>query len=428
MKKLTAMVGTVLAVVLVLSLALPVMASDTPQTVNTEAVVGGGDAPPYICAKFETPDDNSSTTDTVELIPEPPAPPLPPAEGPNDGWKPIKFYVVLGDTNGVDDIAAVDVSVFYPDGTLKFQVRAVSDGATVRTWTATGGPTTPPAPYNWGPPAPTVRQLTFDNVNNDWDDGLVDMDGDCTPETTVPDALAAYGTRVKYGPNPNIAGNPDFTMEQVIDDIKANKQIMLELVTYMWFHQDACTYKVVAQGTDMSGSTTNPGLENFFDYVSIVSLYIDFSTGINWGAINIGEVNYKYGDRDITTPGLPTVWNNGNDPAQLKVSATKAYLWEGEPPVMRPEKWIDAFDCHLDRKHPSTGAILQEGTVVFTSADGAVLIVDGNGYPVLLPSCEPQQIDFSIHPPIGTKAGTYKGTITLTIEHYTGPPIDHPNE
>ena len=420
MKKLTAMIGIVLAVVLALSLALPVMAA--PSTVPTEAEVGGGDSPPYICAKFETPDDDSSTSG-VQLIPEPPAPPLPPTNPDADGWKPIKFYVILGDTNGVDDIAAVDVSVYYPEsdthtGELKFQVRAVSNGATVPVWTASGGPAMPAAPYNWGPPAPTVRQLIYDNVNDDWDDGLVDIDGDCVPETTVPDALAALGTQVIYGPNPNIINNPPFTMQQVIDDIKANKQIMLELVTYMWFHQDACTYKVVAQGTDMSGSTTDPGLVNYFEYVSIVSLFVDFTT-INWGAINIGEMNMKYGDRDITTPGLPTVWNNGNDPAQLRVSGTKAFLMEGGVPS--ETKYIDSFDCHLDRKDPVTGAIKQEGTVLFTSASAPKLIKDAASDPVLLPSCQPQQIDFSIHPPIGTKSGTYKGTITLTIEHYTGP-------
>ena len=414
MKKLSAMIGIVLAVVLALSLALPVMAS-TP--VPTEAEVGGSDSPPYICAKFETPDEDASKAG-VQVIPEPPAPPLPPTVGTtSDGWKIVKFYVVAGDPNGVDDIAAIDVSVYYPtgtpeDGKLKFQLRAIREIDTAGNligWTAAGGPTPNDPPYDWAVPPLAVRQIGYD-PSTGWD--MVDMDGDCTPETSIPDALAA--ANVTYGPNPNAAG--DFTMEQVIFDIQAGKQIMLELVGYMWFHQPAYWYKVVAQGTDMSGATTDPGLVNEFEYISIVSLYVDFTT-VNWGSINIGSVNMKYGDNDITTPNLPTVWNNGNDPAQLLVSATKAVLWEGGE--FHPDKYIDSFDAHLDRKDPTTGAILEEGTVWFTSADEPMLIVqDGLECPVLLPSCIPAQIDFSIHPPIGTKAGTYKGTITLYIEHF----------
>jgi hypothetical protein len=425
MKKLSAMIGIVLAVVLALSLALPAMANGTDETIPTEAEVGGSDSPPYICAKFETPDEDSSKAG-VQIVPEPPAPPLPPACPDADGWKIVKFYVVAGDPNGVGDIAAIDVSVYYPtgvpeDGKLKFQLRAIRDSNEASGWRAEGGPTANDPPYDWAPPSWTVRQLKYDATNG-WD--KVDMNGDCdtddAEDLAVPDALAALGNLVKYGKNPNTGVN--FTMEQVIADVQANKQIMLELVGYMWFHQPAYKYKVVAQGTDMSGATTDPGLVNYFDYISIVSLYVDFTT-INWGSINIGTVNMKYGDTDITTPNLPTVWNNGNDPAQLLVSATKAVLWENDE--FHPDKYIEDFDCHLDRKDPDTGAILEEGTVVFKADQPPILIVrddaGATGYencPVLLPSCEPQQIDFSIHPPIGTKAGTYKGTITLYIEHY----------
>lgn len=404
MKKLSLMMGIVLAVVLALSLALPALAETV---VPTEAIVGGSGSPPYICAKFETPDEDAAVPGT-QIIPEPPAPPLPPTDPNADGWKIVKFYVVAGDPNGVDDIAAIDVTVLYPDGTQKFQLRAIRDESAG--WVPAGGPGVNPAPYDWPVPPLAVRQIGYDQATDTWD--MVDMDGDCNPETSIPDAFAA--ANVTYGDNPGTGAT--YTMEEVLFDIQNNKQIMLELVGYMWFHQPAYTYTVVAQGTDMSGATTDPGLSNTFDYISIVSLYVDFST-INWGGINIGSVNVKYGDNKIDTPNLPTVWNNGNDPAMLSVSATKANLWEGG--VEHPDKYIDLFDCHLDRKDPATGAILEEGTVWFTSADGSVLIVqDGSSCPVLLPSCIPAQIDFSIHPPIGTKAGTYKGEITLTIDHY----------
>jgi hypothetical protein len=324
----------------------------------------------------------------------------------------MNFYVVVGDNNGVADIAAVDVTVRYPNGVEKFQLRAIknpNDG-----WIATGGPFPNPAPYTWPAPSWVVRQLKF-TVPSTWDRVDANADGDTNDagDLIVPEFLAVYGNRVTYGLNSD--GTP-YTTAQVVADIQAGKQVMLELVGYIWFHQPATRYTVEVTGTDKSGATSNP-LVNSFVYESIVSLFTDFSN-ISFGSLNIGSTNLKYGDNDITTPLKPTVWNNGNDPAMLLVDATKMLL-NGEPNNANIlGKFIDDFDVTLDRKDPANGAILQTGTVWFVSASDPMLIVDAQGVPVLLPSCIPAQIDFSVHPSFGTLAGNYSGTFTLTIQHY----------
>jgi hypothetical protein len=111
MKKL---LSILIALVVTLALvAVPVIANGD-STVNTGAVVGGGGSPPYVCCKFETPDHDPDASGT-QVLPV------------ADASRQMKFYVVCGDTNGVDDIAAVDVTVRYPDlspwyGEEKFQL------------------------------------------------------------------------------------------------------------------------------------------------------------------------------------------------------------------------------------------------------------------------------------------------------------------
>ena len=91
---------------------VPVLAAEE-ETVDTQATVGGSGSPPFICAKFETPDHDPAPDTQIMPIPE--------------GTRLVKFYVIVGDPNGVDDVASVDVTVRYDDGTEKFQLRAVID-------------------------------------------------------------------------------------------------------------------------------------------------------------------------------------------------------------------------------------------------------------------------------------------------------------
>lgn len=352
MKKVASIL-VALALVLGL-LGAPVLAVEE-ETVDTQAMVGGSGSPPFICAKFETPDDDVIAGTQILPIPE--------------GMKTVKFYVIVGDPNGVDDIASVDVTVRYDDGTEKFQLRAIRGTWTMIPWT-----------------------------------GMIDMDGDCTGDTPIPDALAALEAqgRIAYGPGQDLG--------LVLHDLENGKQLLIELVGEMHYHQPSMDYTVEALATDAGGETSLPLVNTFF-YMSIVALKIDF-TMIDWQTVNISQWNYVLGDENMTTPARPTVQNVGNDPAKIQLLASPLVgVLHG--------KTIEEFDAEMDYKDPVTGAIVQEGRIEFMAGAPTVIteLADPT-IPVLLPPCTPTQIDFSVHPPYGTIEDTYQGTMTITILHY----------
>jgi hypothetical protein len=336
-----------LALMVALVFALPVSAAD----VTTEAVVGGSGSAPYVCAKFETPDMNPANGTQID-------PKL-------NGKRIVKFYVVAGDPNGVDDISAVYIKVYHPDGTFKFQLDAIKDPA-----------------LNW-------KVI-------DYNTGKVDMSGNCTGDTLVPAALDTLQAqkRIVYGYDP--VREETMTLSTVKYDLGATpaKQIMVELKGLMDSHQVPGEYKVEAIVVDQGGKTGT--LVNYFTYQSLVGLQIDFGAGISWGAVNVGKWNILYGDEDLSSKTKPTVKNTGNAPGKIQLHHTEMIG------VNFLKKIID-FD-----------AMLLGGHVEFQACNDTV-ITDGAGAPIELPPCTPTQIDFSIHPPAGTPEDTYAGTMTITI-------------
>jgi hypothetical protein len=333
------------AFVLTLTMVLPAYADE----VDTQAVVGGSGSAPYVCAKFETPDDDPSKPDT-QVNPVP------------GGQKAVKFYVVVGDPNGIPDISAVYIKVYEIDGvTLKFQLHGIKPGWTEIPWT-----------------------------------GLIDMDGDCTGDTPVADALDALDAdgRITYGFDPVRQQQMDLDLLKY--DLENGKQIMIELVGEMDYHQPAGMYKTEAIVVDVGGKTGT--LINFYEYISIVALKIDF-TAINWGTVNVTQWNILYGDEDLGTPSKPTIQNIGNDPSKIELLAT------------------DMVGATFGKVIPRFDAMMLGGHVEFDSGVPTI-IADAGGAPVELPPCTPTQIDFSVHPPAGTPEDNYSGKMTITILHY----------
>jgi hypothetical protein len=331
-----------LAIILTLASTLTVMAAE----MDTEAVVGGSGNSPYVCAKFETPDHDEDMMGTQ----------IEPVAG---GSRVVKFYVVIGDSNGVDDLSAAYVKVYHPDGSFKYQLDAIRPDWTI-------------IPY----------------------DGLIDMDGDCTGETPVPEALDALELqgRITYGYDP--VRGVDMTLDMVKYDLEHGKQLLVELVGEMHYHQPSGEYRVEAIAVDQGGKAST--LENYFYYISIVALRCDF-TRISWGNVNVCQWNVLYGDEDLDTPTKPTIQNIGNDPAKIELHFTEMI---GD----NFGKKITEFDATMLGGHIELAACTP---TVITDADE----------PVELPSCTPTQIDFSVHPPTGTPEDTYRGMMTITIHH-----------
>lgn len=337
MKKILAIA---LAIALTLAPTLTVMAAD----IETEAVVGGSGNSPYVCAKFETPDHSEDVGTQIE-----------PVAG---GQRVVKFYVVVGDSNGVDDLSAAYIKVYHPDGEFKFQLDAIRPD-----WTL--------IPY----------------------DGMIDMDGDCTGEALVPDALdelEAQG-RITYGFDP--VRGLTMTLDMLKYDLEHGKQLLVELVGEMDYCQPSGDYRVEAIAVDQGGKTGI--LENFFFYTSIVALRCDFAK-ISWGNVNVNQWNVLYGDEDLSTPTKPTVQNIGNDPAKIELHFT-------EMTGTNIGKEIRDFDVSMLGGHIELEACTPK------------VITDDAGAPIMLPPCTPTQIDFSVHPPVGTPEDTYTGEMTITI-------------
>jgi hypothetical protein len=327
---------------LTLGSVVPIFAAE----VDTEAVVGGSGSAPYVCAKFETPDHDPADGTQIEPVP--------------GGKRLVKFYVVVGDPNGIADVAAVYIKVYHPDGTFKFQLDAIKPGWTI-------------IPYS----------------------GMIDLDGDCSGDMAVPDALdiLCAQKRITYGFDPVRGAMMD--LDTLKYDLSNGKQFLVELRGEMDSHQPAGDYTVEAIVVDGGGKSST--LKNMFHYISIVALRCDF-TKISWGNVNVCQWNILYGDEDLGTPTKPTIQNIGNDPAQIELHFTEMI-------GKNFQKKIGEFDASMLGGHIELVACTPK------------VIVDGTGAPVCLPACTPTQIDFSVHPPTGTPEDTYTGKMTITIQH-----------
>jgi hypothetical protein len=332
----------------IMSLAVPLTAMASP--INTELEVTQSGGSPYVCAKFETPDDNDLVDGTQ----------IWPIAG---GMKTMKFYVVVGDPNGIPDVSAVYIKVYHPDGSFKFQLDAIMPNWTIIPW-----------------------------------DGLIDMDGDCSGDTSVNDALDILESegRITYGYDPVRGTMMDLDLLKY--DLRNNKQFMVEIVGEMEYCQPAGMYTVEAIVVDQYGNAGT--LLNQFEYYSIVALRCDFDS-ISWGQVNVNQWNILYGDEDLMTPTKPTVKNDGNDPAMLEVQFA-------EMVGVNFLKKIRDFD------------VLMLGGHIELQAGESMIITDDGGVPIVLPPCTPTQIDFSVHPPVGTPQDIYVGDMTITIHHWEG--------
>ncbi|MEM3703867.1 MAG: hypothetical protein QXX79_05580 [Candidatus Bathyarchaeia archaeon] len=161
----------------------------------------------------------------------------------------------------------------------------------------------------------------------------------------------------------------------------------------MDYHQPPGEYSVVAFAVDTAGAVGS--FENTFTYYSLKYLAIDFARGVDFGELVPGVWKRVAGDTDMTTPNKPTVRSGGNDPLWIGVSFTAMV---GE--VLGKE--ITEFD-----------AVFRGEEIVFNAGD---YVVFENP---LLP-CHTEQIDFSVHPPLGTPTDMYTGLLYIGIADVEG--------
>ncbi len=154
-------------------------------------------------------------------------------------------------------------------------------------------------------------------------------------------------------------------------------------------HQPAGTYSVSEWAVDR-GSGRSTELVNNIRIAPIVSLSIDFNI-VDWGIVAAGVKKVVAGDDTFSlNDGKPTVWNQGNVNAKLTISNT----------VMTGAEFgkaMDQFDAQL-----------LDQRVNYTA--GQVVTLDGP-----LEPCTPEQIEFSLQPPVDLAPDTYTGKLFIRI-------------
>jgi len=423
-----------IAVIIILAMTVPAMADDSDD-INSQGMVGGGGTAPYVIAVTMTPDDNPSDPG-VDVLPEPAKPEggaFPSSSADEDGWKMVKFYVIANhDTLLHTAINLVTIDVYYPGvseerGDRKFELDAIKDGPNwIAAQTYDSDSYSPSVPATDPPtlavvPGWTVRELQYtDLVDVNADGSLV-----APPDLTVGPFLSAWGDRVVYKSGWDAASTGAA--------LQGDQALMLELTGYIWFHQPALTYIVDAKA---STGIQSDALTMEFDFMSLISLYLDFDA-VNYGTIDpTQERSWAPGDTDLSTANKTTIWNNGNANAEVAVSSTKMVLdWDGEGPTSavadynNAAKTIIDFDCALYYKKLD-GTNVQVGYITFGADQAPETIINsgaaapvtqmGEQGPVLLQSCRPAKIEFSVEPNPGIVNGSYGGQVTIELAPYTG--------
>jgi hypothetical protein len=156
--------------------------------------------------------------------------------------------------------------------------------------------------------------------------------------------------------------------------------------------QPAGDYKVEVVAVDKQSNYSEP-FANTFEYVACPCIEIDFTSVTYPNALTSSHV-WRLGDTMFGTSDKPTVRNIGNTNGQIQVIQND--MGFGKYP---DEEWKVEFDARLG---PDTGT----NTAIY---DPEVLVT----LPGILPLCNTQKLDFSIHIKYGVP-GTYTGTMTIS--------------
>jgi len=317
---------------------VPVLAQEpTTGEATTEASVTGAGSPPIVKAKWEWSANDDPTRPGIQIWPNPAS-----ASAADSGQTEISVWAVVTDTNGIGDITGVYFKVFEPGGERCDQ----------------------PGPCS-ACPEPNVEKVQI-HMTKDTDWEAAKQKGLDTGQLTPEQAAELDEELTKHG---------------------------AELWTGSWVyevHQPAGNYCIEVTAVDQAGNKTKLG--NCILIESIVVLAIDFDT-VDYGEIVPRAEKWVMGNGEFSPgDGRPTVWNQGNDPASLKVQFTSMVgAQEG--------KTIEDFNVQLLGERVDVKA-------------GEWAALTGP----LMP-CTPAQIDFSIHPPVFLPADNYSGTLHLEMVH-----------
>ena len=307
---------------------------------TTEAVVVAAGKPPIIKAKWEWSPNDDPARPGIQIWPNP-AGPTPADPGETEIW----VWAMVSDPNGIGDITGVYFKVFEPGGDA----------------------CTEPGPCG-DCPEPNIEKVQVHMTREtDWE------------------------TAKSYGVNTG-----QITPAQAAEFDEELEKHHAEMWVGSWVykvHQPAGHYCIEVTAVDQAGNKTK--LANCILIESIVVLALDFDK-VDFGEIVPRAEKWVMGNETFSPgDGRPSVWNQGNDPASLRIHFTEMVgAQEG--------KVIDEFNVQL------LGERVDLKASEWYTLKGPIL------------TCIPAQIDFSIHPPVFLPADTYSGAVHFEVVHYVG--------
>jgi hypothetical protein len=267
----------------------------------------------------------------------------------------VGYFAVVTDPQGISTVDSVYADIWHPDGEFKYQIELHPVGFDTGVYDKTV------ALGIWD----HVEMCHFDliKINQDWVDFVLPPGMD--PFYDIWDELNEELAYIYYG-------------EAEIS-----------------YCQPGGYYCVGVRGHDTFGAWSDY-LFNCFWYIPTAAIQTDFDT-INYGTVVITSNKWVGGDPDMTTPAKPTIRNIGNTPVGL-------YVWQDDMQFGQTDGlWNVVFDARL-------------------SADGDVVVYDpydhdlgypGVRIPGVLPLCDKEKLDFSIHVQKGFPGYTYVGELRL---------------
>jgi hypothetical protein len=404
MKKVLAIV---LALILSLALAVPVMATQLDVGTGVNITEGGG-SPPIIKCKWEQdqsgvleegdPDhdeyvgDGLGTTCNAQFLPS--------LEFEVDTA--VEYWAIVTDPDDeLQTDAIISVDVYHPmgppeDGSFKYQL----------------------------PLEEVYKGLMYDGEGNVI--GYEEGEG-------VDKFLDAWDAHlVTVGNDPS--GYP-YTLDDILYELDKCTARIYMVVGELEYHQPCGDYRVEIHAIDQHSNHATP-LENCMTYVCMQAMRVDF-TGLCYGDVTLCSEKMITGDTVFDDPPglapydvLATVHNIGNMPMKVKIKqddmgfgylGTSRTTYQGptapEYGLGKESTWNVVFDARVG-SNPANHVYFDPcclNTEDLESCTAVEVIL-----PTVLMPCIPQEIDFSIHVNKGD-VGIHGGNMVLECEEAEWP-------
>lgn len=255
-----------------------------------------------------------------------------PGVGNDKSYKDFYKYAIVSDPNGIADIVTVYEQLFYPNNT----------------------------------------QVTSEVTCND-----------------ITGNVAEYTQALKDAVNASLISSADYTNYTVGLQASKARYKIFKIKNSLSNCDPAGSYRVYFKVADRSGGYNFDNTN--FDYTALKAIGLDFDS-VNYGSVSVGIRKVIGGDEDWSTPALPTIKNEGNDPLKIEIKASKL---KGDT----LGQYVQASDLSAELG----AASLPQLSESFQLLDSPLI------------PCTPTQIDFDITPSYGTTTDNYRGTIAVKI-------------